>query len=58
MSVKYEEVYLRDYETVADARNWIGRYLDSYNHERLHQALVYETPAAVYFGGKGVRATA
>ena len=57
-SVKYEEVYLRDYETIADARKWIGRYLDSYNHERLHQALGYETPAEVYFGGKGVRSTA
>jgi putative transposase len=56
--VKYEEVYLKDYETVAEARAGVGRYLGLYNHERLHQALGYETPAAVYFGGKEVRVTA
>jgi len=49
---------LDDYESVAEARAGIGWYLDLYNHERFHQALEYETPAAVYFGKKGVRATA
>jgi putative transposase len=47
-SVKYEEVYLKDYRTVLDAVNGIGRYLDLYNHERLHQALNYHTPAEIH----------
>jgi len=57
-SVKYEEVYLNDYETVAEARAGVGRYLDLYNQERLHQALGYNTPAEVYFSKKEVKATA
>jgi transposase InsO family protein len=38
-SVKYEEVYLRAYETVGEARNSIGRYLDFYNRRRPHSSL-------------------
>ena len=38
-SVKYEEVYLRAYETVAEARRLIGRYLDFFNHKRPHSSL-------------------
>ena len=49
-SVKYEEVYLRDYQTVWDARHGLGRYFAFYNGERLHQALGYRPPAAVYRG--------
>jgi putative transposase len=51
-SLKYEEVYLRDYVTVPDARSGIGRYLRFYNHERLHQSLKYQTPASIYLAGK------
>lgn len=47
-SVKYDEVYLRDYQTVMDAVSGIGSYFDLYNYERLHQALNYRTPAEVY----------
>lgn len=47
-SVKVEEVYLRDYQTVAEARYYLGRYFELYNNERLHQALDYRTPAEVY----------
>ena len=47
-SVKYEEVYLKDYTTVREARQGLGQYFTFYNHERLHQALGYQTPAAVY----------
>jgi putative transposase len=47
-SVKYEEVYLRDYQSVWDARQSLARYFDFYNRERLHQALGYRTPATVY----------
>ena len=49
-SVKYEEVYLKDYQTVSEARTQLGRYLSFYNQERLHQALDYRTPAQVYNG--------
>jgi putative transposase len=49
-SVKYEEVYLRDYKTVWDARHGLARYFAFYNGERLHQALAYRTPAEVYGG--------
>jgi len=47
-SVKYEEVYLREYTTVREAQQGLGRYFGFYNDERLHQALGYRTPAAVY----------
>ena len=47
-SVKYEEVYLRDYQTPAEARLGLQRYFRFYNHQRLHQALDYRTPASVY----------
>jgi putative transposase len=50
-SLKYEEVYLRDYGLVPEARAGIGRYFEFYNHERPHQSLAYQTPAAVYEGG-------
>ena len=47
-SVKYEEVYLRDYQTVWEARQGLAHYFAFYNEERLHQALGYRPPAAVY----------
>jgi len=49
-SVKYEEVYLKDYTTVPEARQGLGGYFAFYNQERLHQALGYRTPAGVYLG--------
>jgi putative transposase len=50
-SLKYEEVYLKDYGSVAEAKDSIARYFRFYNHERLHQSLDYRTPAAMYTGG-------
>ena len=49
-SLKYEEVYLKDYASVAEARAGIAGYFQFYNHERLHQSLDYRTPAAIYLG--------
>lgn len=48
-TVKYEEVYLRAYETVSDARNHLTRYMAFYNARRPHSALDEKTPDAVYF---------
>ena len=48
-AVKYEEVYLRDYRTVKEAKNSLARYFAFYNNERPHQALGYRTPKDVYF---------
>lgn len=49
-TVKYEEVYLKDYEDVREAVYNLKRYFAFYNHERPHQSLGYQTPAAIYFG--------
>ena len=49
-TVKYEEVYIKDYQIVADAIEGIGSYFRFYNDERLHQSLNYKTPAEVYYG--------
>jgi putative transposase len=49
-SVKYEEVYLKDYEGGPEARHGLGQYFRFYNQQRPHQSLGYQTPAAVYFG--------
>src|SRR5271165_1059061 len=48
-SVKYEEVYLRAYESVSEARTSIGRYLDFYNGRRPHSSLDGTTPDQAYF---------
>lgn len=48
-SVKYEEVYLRAYESVSEARASIGRYLDFYNRRRPHSSLDRQTPDQAYF---------
>jgi putative transposase len=48
-SVKYEEVYLRAYDSVGDARTSIGRYLNFYNDRRPHSSLDGTTPDQAYF---------
>jgi len=49
-SVKYEEVYLRAYDSVGEARASLGRYLDFYNRRRPHSSLGRKTPDEAYFG--------
>jgi putative transposase len=49
-SVKYEEVYLKDYMTVKEATRSLGAYFRFYNERRLHQALEYQTPYHLYRG--------
>ena len=51
-SIKYEEVYLKAYQTVAQARTGINAYLEFYNRQRPHQDLDYRTPAEVYQNGQ------
>ncbi|GAB4074302.1 hypothetical protein GCM10028778_18050 [Barrientosiimonas marina] len=48
-NLKYEEVYLKAYETPREARFNIREYINFYNHERPHQSLSYETPATMYY---------
>lgn len=50
-SVKYEEVYLRAYDSVGEARSSIGRYLAFYNRKRPHSSLDARTPDQAYFDG-------
>jgi len=47
-TVKYEDVYLRDYQTPGEARLGLERYFAYYNHRRRHRSLGRRTPAAVY----------
>ena len=51
-TLKYEEVYLHDYQSVSESRLAIGWYLRFYNFERPHQALGYKTPFQVYAQGR------
>jgi len=48
-TIKYEEVYLRAYETVSEARASLGRYIDFYNRQRPHSSLDRQTPDEAYF---------
>lgn len=48
-SLKYEEVYLKDYATVLEAKEEIRDYFNFYNYERKHQSLNYQTPSEIYF---------
>ena len=57
-SLKYEEVYLKAYETVAEAKRSIADYLDYFNTGRRHQSLGRRTPDDVFFEARPVRAAA
>ena len=57
-SLKYEEVYLRAYDSISAAHQGLGRYLTFYNHHRPHRALDGNTPEKVYFDNLTTRLTA
>jgi putative transposase len=48
-TVKYEDIYIKRYETVTALKAGLKAYFHQYNHQRLHQALGYKTPSQVYF---------
>lgn len=51
-SVKYEEVYIKDYRSVREAIDGLRSYFEFYNYERIHQSLEYQTPERVYRQGR------
>jgi len=57
-TVKYEDIYLKDYETVEDLIAGLRTYFDYYNHSRSHQSLGDRTPAEVYFGASALEEVA
>ena len=48
-SVKYEDIYLKSYETVLDLKNGLNKYFAFYNNKRYHQSLKYKTPKEVHY---------
>jgi putative transposase len=47
-SLKYEDIYIKDYRTMTDLKDGLARYIRFYNSERFHEALDYETPDTIY----------
>ncbi len=56
-TVKYEDIYIKDYEAVPELKTGLANYFSFYNHERRHQSLGYQTPAEVHFGHEKSRST-
>jgi putative transposase len=57
-TLKYQEVYLRAYDTVSEARSSIARYVEFYNSRRPHSSIGDHTPDEVYFGSRQMKAAA
>jgi putative transposase len=55
-TIKYEDVHLKQYQTIKEARKGLGQFINHYNYQRPHQALDYERPADIYFAGKQIGA--
>jgi putative transposase len=55
-TVKYEEIYLNDYENMTELKKALTEYFLFYNYERKHQGLGYKTPAEVYYNGVAKKA--
>ena len=56
-SLKYEDIYIKDYETVKKLHEGLDQYFDFYNNERPHQSQEYRTPAMMYFGANNTGQT-
>ncbi len=54
-SLKYEDVYLKAYDSVPEAKENINRWFQFYNNERRHQSLLKKTPDTVYFYGLSLK---
>lgn len=50
-TVKYEDIFIHDYETISEVRAGLRRYFPLYNEQRLHESLAYQTPGQVYLQG-------
>jgi len=48
-SLKYEEVYLKNYASVSEAYQGISSYIKDYNYDRINESLNYKTPAEIYY---------
>ena len=51
-SLKYEDIYLKSYETIPELTQGLDTYFNYYTHQRPHQALADQTPAEVHHGGR------
>ena len=47
-SIKYENIFIHKYENMKDAYEWIKKYIEFYNHIRVHQSINYNTPEQVW----------
>jgi len=56
-SLKYEDIYLKSYETVRELKIGVNRYFMFYNSQRYHQSLDYQTPDEMYVSFKNEKAT-
>ena len=54
-SVKYEEIYVNEFQSVKQLRKFLKKYFDFYNHERPHQSFDGQTPAEMYYGKNQLR---
>ena len=57
-SVKYEKIFLEEFETVQELLSGLKEYFEFYNFERPHQSLVGKTPAEIYWGRDVVKKAA
>ena len=57
-SLKYENIYMKGYETLKDAKAGISEYMDFYNDRRIHESLSYRTPNEVYYENIGEKKSA
>jgi putative transposase len=53
-SLKYEDIYLKEYRSIAELKIGVAQYMFKYNHVRLHESLDYRLPAEAYLGKKEV----